>query len=318
MVTPINTIDHSEGYVAFSTSVDQAVQYREACLLLYEVHDAVGTIEQSCDGSAVNTSGSNLADVTDMVFGTAGSQAHTWWIVLINDMRTLVELDNVNTDTTPQQVRFYRASAPYNTDGSTTTKPTISIAGREFTSFTINIIPNATAVACGAAWWRSSSGCYWLGVKNSGDALYRVSIMGIEGGTDGDGETEFASGLYRVSGSSDALGSASLESSTSWQNSMAIAAGTVATTGGLLHCPVWAMGTNWTSGLVNGRAKFREVALGNNQSGTSGRYFGVIDDIRGCPPNLAFNAEDPLETGTHRLRTIGDIAIPVRAGTTDF
>lgn len=318
MVTPINTIDHSEGYVAFSSSVDQTVQYDEACLLLYQLHAAVGTIEQSCDGSAVNTSGSNIVNVTDMVHGTAASQAHTWWIALINDMRILVELDNANSDTTPQQIRMYRASAPYNTDGSTTTKPTISIAGREFTSFAINIIPNATPVACGAAWWRSSSGCYWLGVKNSGDALYRVSIMGIEGGTDGDGETDFASGVYRVSGTGDSLENASLTSSTNWQNSIAIAAGTIATAGGVLHCPIWSMGGNWTSGLVNGRAKFREIALANNQSTTSGRYFGVIDDIRGCPPNLAFNAEDPNETGTHRLRSIGDIAIPVRTGTPDF
>lgn len=317
MVTPVNTIDHSEGYVAFSSSVDQTVQYDEACLLLYQMHAAIGTIEQTCNGSAVNSSGSNISTTAHMVHGSAGSQAHTWWIVLIGDMRTLVELDNANSDTTPQQIRFYRASAPYNTDGSTTTKPTISIAGREFTSFTINIIPNATAVACGAFWWRSSSGCWVLGVKNSGDAFYRVGLLGIQGGTDGDGETDFASGIFRVSGAGDALGSASLESSTNWQNSMAIAAGTVATAGGILHSPVWSMGANWTAGLVNSRAKFREIALANNQTGSSGRYFGVIDDIRGCPQNLAFNAEDPLETGTHRLRTIGDIAVPLRAGTAD-
>lgn len=318
MVTPVNTIDHSEGYVAFSSSVDQAVQYDEACLQLHNLCDAVGTIEQSCDGSTVSTSGTNISTTAHMVHGTAASQAHTWWIVLIGDTRYLFELDNVNTDTTPQQIRVYKATAPYNTDGSTTTKPTISVAGREFTSATVNIIPNATATASGYFWWHNSAiGSFIFAVKNSGDAFYRVGICHFQGGTDGDSETDFANLLFLSSGATSRFTSTLLESASSYTSMGSIAAGTVSANVGIVTSPVWAVLSQATNGLAASRAKFRELTFGINSTGSSGRYFGVADDIRACPPNLVFNSEDPNETGTHRLRSLGAICVPLRTATAD-
>lgn len=321
MVTPINTIDHSEGYIPFSSSVDQTVQYDEAALALYWACEASGTIVQSCDGSAVNTSGSNIVDASDMVFGTAASQAHTWWIwqpFVGDDQYYLFELDNSNADTTPQQVRMYKATAPYNTDGSTTTKPTISIAGREFTSFTVNLIPHTSPVDSGYFWWASSSGCFVVAVRQSGDAFYRAAIAHFQGGSDGDGETAYAGAMFYSSGTTSRFTNTNFEATSSFLNSVAIAAGTaMGAAAAIMTCPLWLF-TNWSNGQTASRTKFRELTMGTAGTGTTGRYYGVIDDIRAGHPNLVFNSGDLNEAGTHRLRSLGGVLlVPLRVGTPD-
>src|SRR5262245_47530194 len=87
---------------AFSSAVDQAVQYREAWLSVWlGIVSLADAIVRTCNGVATSAT-NNILTTSDVVFGTAASQAHSWGIARFGVEYIVWEANGSNADTTPQ------------------------------------------------------------------------------------------------------------------------------------------------------------------------------------------------------------------------
>jgi len=304
---------------AFTSSSDQAVQYRQACYSLKTFLLSGGwTVERSSNGTTADGN-DNWDSVSDIVFGTEASQAHSWISLIAptgkgnpsggSNYRLLLNCDNSNADTTPQTLVFYIARGTY-TGGSTTTRPTIT--GVEDTALTINFIPWTTATGGSICTWYTDDGDVYVGHKADGDTFFRFFWMIRDDLVDSRGNyTMTMSGWTNAT--SDVVTLGNMTAGTNWRHLRADGSGP--STRALAHSIAFDL-NSWPSGAEgsSGRRYWRDVEiLANGSTSADARDMGLLVDVRGTPANTAwmiFDQDDDGASAPFEMFTIGDLVIP--------
>lgn len=323
---------------AFSSAVDQAVQYREAFYWFVEAHRLAGwTVVASSNGVVANAA-DNIASPADVVYGNA-AQARSWAVLQPPAAFwgyagapefgfLMVSAFNVNTDTTPQEIEARWVSdgtwdgAAYvvtaNPTANTATYP--GLTNTQFGSgFRTTFVPWAAPVAGYAAWWASDEGDVMFGIKAAGEIGWRCWYMAR---TYTDGEPQLGDGLHRptfygVSGVTAGGGAngTNLATTPSWigRSSDNISLGAIAA-----RSHSWNL-TSWTDGADQVRGMpATDILLFNNSSFGAARFFGRIVDIYGCAALAAQNEvqdgdADPIRLVCCRGSATGGLWLPVNA-----
>lgn len=294
----------------FSSTVDQQIQFREACYALKVLMVAAGwTVTLSSDGTTAGAA-DNWTSAAALEVNTTGSGA---WCVLTSPggwssstASILLYINNASADTTPQGFVVRGTNGSY-TGGSVSALPTASTA-ETAVSAAPQALGHTTAVDARYATWRSSRGDVALMVKTAGASTV-TNYIAVTSNADGNGGGQGSNRWWvtQTSGTSDAMSSSFMTSSsyTSSLTSGGAAAATTIVTGGL----PWAM-TSWTSGLdYAGETIFGVMEVGQN-SGTTGRQLGQVIDMYSVPTALAFGVLDDSESAqTQRRVVVGDVAV---------
>ena len=305
---------------AFSSSVDQAVQYREAFYTVFRVLvDAGWTVEFTSNGTVANSS-NNIASAADCVFGTNGSQSLAYAVLRAPtgfgnpsgaQFRLVLVANNSNADTTPQTFDIYGSFGTYSLHGTPLSNRPVAAAAEQSRTG-VNLIPWSSAQTGYISTWRNDQGAVWVGVKDgAGDEFDSGFAVVAEDTALGSNNAAF----YAVS--TLPFGSAALGTASNWRFFTDTAAAGSTTLG--MESTVWAWGS-WDSG-ANGATNepvLRPIDLGAQATGANGRFLGTITDILACPPGCAFNADDSTDFDAQIYRCAGDIWMPVTAASGSF
>lgn len=308
---PVNVL------VPFTSSVDQALQYKQiGYALIVAIRTLPGATRIFESNSVTASAAQNIASATDIVFAAEGV-AHSYAVYqLATDEYIVVNFTNAAGDATPQSVTLYKSTSAYTLTGTPTlTRPTPAVAGRENSAITWNMIPWAAAVAGDFTILTTSEGSLYCFVKANGGGAFIAWFFIHRSGTS-RGNFPIMIGASS-SASVDQVTWTILIASASWRASQtdgtAINLGVLSSNAALF--------SSWISGLdASGNVPKFSVVAGNNGSASAAqRYLGALTDVVGIPANVAFNAGDPADvTGTHRLRSFGDLMFPLLDGSADI
>lgn len=304
---PVNVL------INLGSSVDQQDQYRElSYALLTAIRALPGATRLQESNGTTASSAQNINSAADIVFAAAGS-AHSWALYELASGETIT-LDFVNAaaDPTPQLVNIYKSTSAY-AAGSTTGRPAAITVGRENSALAFNIVPWAAVVAGQYTWLRTAEGSLYFLVKQQGvGAFYSTFFIHRSGTSRGN----FSIAFYAASNASaDVLIAANLASTGNWRTSQED--GTASNTGqASSNAFPW---TSWNNGQDStGNVPRFGVVVGCNLV-ASPRYLGAMTDVVGIPGGSPINAQDPLDvSGTHRLRSFGDLMFPLLVGSGDI
>ena len=319
----------SPGQVAFSSAVDQADQYREAVYALINALRARGwTIPRSSNGTTASAA-DNIASKADIVFGTEASQAHTWAYLKPPvgkgapiggvEHTILINCNNSNADTTPQNVDLYLGKGTYvgGAGGTTTTKPTILAGGFEGAVKALNIIPWAAATAGKFSINSADDGDLFMTIKQ--DAISSIYAWFYVRDDLDNAVGNYVMTMHGSSSTSDQLTASGINNTANMRG--------LTTSGGAdlaameCNCLAWDGMGSFTAGKESNtnRVPFRDIEVTNDAAANS-RQLGIFQDLPGVPANAVFaefDTEDLLNTGgTPYLFVVGDVAIPVEANLT--
>lgn len=304
---PVNAL------ITLGSAVDQAAQYRELCYaLLVQVRALPGATRLQESNGTTASSAQNINSAADIVFAAAAS-AHSWALYSFASGETILfDFVNPSGDTTPQLVNIYKSTTTY-AAGSTTARPVASVAGRENSVLTLNIVPWTTATAGQYTWLRTSEGSLYFFVKQTGVSNVYVAFFIHRSGT---ARGAYPMAIFANSGvGSDVISGVNLVSGGLWRASQedGTAANTCLASSNAFTFTAWTSGQDSTSNVI----RF-SVVVGVNTAAAA-RYLGALTDVAGVPALTAFNAADALDvTGTHRLRSFGDLMFPLLEGTADI
>lgn len=303
---------------AFSSSVDQQVQYREALYNWINTFRIAGWTVVSSSNSVVAGAGDNIAAPADIVWGTGGGVPRSWVVLSppsafwgytapFEVMNLLIVAENTAADTTPQAIEFRMVTNGTYTGGSPTSNPTAS-GGVDSqpgaSTIRSTFIPWATPLTGNWASWASTQGDVVFGIKPDGVLGWRTWTMV---NSFADGEPQLGYGAYRPaifgigSTTNGAGGSGSaLSSSTNWGGgSRSFDNASLGATTAQSYA--WNF-TSWTSGTENTRGiPASEIFLGNNAAGSAARFFGRIVDFYGAPVSAPHNEVQDGDTDSIRL-----------------
>lgn len=292
----------------FSSTVDQQIQFREACYALKVLMVAAGwTVTLSSDGTTASAA-DNWTSAAALEINTTGSGA---WCVLTSPggwssstASILLYINNASADTTPQGFVVRGTNGSY-TGGSVSALPTASTAETAISS-SPQALGHTSAVDARYATWRSSRGDIALMVKTAGAATV-TNYIALTSNADGNGGGLGSNRWWvtQVSGTSDAMSSSFMGSFSTSLSSGGAASVTTVITGGL----PWSMSA-WTSGLdYSGETIMGVMEIGQN-SATTGRQLGQWIDMYSVPTALAFGVLDDSESAqTQRRVVVGDVAV---------
>lgn len=301
----------------FSSTVDQQIQFREACYALKALMVAAGwTVTLSSDGTTAGAA-DYWTSAAALEINTTGSGA---WCVLTSPggwssstASILLYINNASADTTPQGFVVRGTNGSY-TGGSVSALPTASTAETAISSAP-QALGHTTAVDARYATWRSSRGDVALMVKTAGAATV-TNYIALTSNVDGNGGGLGANRWWvtQVSGTSDAMSSSFMGSYSTSLSSGGAASVTTVITGGL----PWSM-ASWTSGLdYSGETIMGVMEIGQN-SATTGRQLGQWIDMYSVPTALAFGVLDDSESAqTQRRVVVGDVAVYVPTASLPF
>lgn len=300
---PVNVL------IDLASAVDQVDQYRELCFAVIEQIRLIPgyTRLQESNGTTASTA-QNINSASDIVFAAAGS-AHSWILGQFASGETIL-LDFINTagDTTPQTLNIYKSTTTY-AAGSTTARPVASVAGRESSLLAWNIVPWTSVVAGQYTWLRNSDGCLYFFVKQQGVSNFYGAFMILQSTT---ARGAYPMAIYaQATVGSDVLAYTQLNAGGNMRASQedGVAANTCIMTSNAFSFPIWANGQDSTGNVL----RF-SVLVGVNTSAAA-RYLGALTDVAAVPALTPFNGQDALDiTGTHRLRSFGDLMFPLLVG----
>jgi hypothetical protein len=293
----------------FSTTVDQQVQFREACYALKVLMVAAGwTVSRSSDGSTAGSS-DYWTSAAALEINTSGSGA---WVVLTSPVgwasataSVILYINNASADTTPQGMAIRGTTGTYSS-GSVSALPTASATETNVSS-TPNILGHTTVVDARYSTWRSSRGDIMMMIKTAGVSTV-TSFVAITSNADGNGggRGDNRWWITQTSNTSDALGSTFF--ATSYTSSLQSGGGAVVSTASYTGL-AWQM-TSWSSGLdYSGGTVFGVMEVSSNGV-SNGRQLGQWIDMYAVPTTLAFGTLDDAETAqTQRRVVVGDVAL---------
>jgi hypothetical protein len=313
----------------FSSTTDQAVQYRESVYALHRLLiDAGWVLISSCGkaggGSAVASAADNILSANDVVFGTVTTQALSHGAYRApraveadganfghpsggGDYYFMWYADNVNTDVTPNTIKTAISRATYTLPGSPTlNRPTT--VGPETTVIAWDICPWTAVVTGRFVTWRNSIGEIIFGGKVTGEGFFRtyLEIASPDGGV-GSNRLQFTA---LSSPTSDVVTSANF-ATTVWKGYRND--GTILSTQPISTCPLWTFASAWPNGQDElGRIpRMTQRGEVNGSTAAECRYFGRFVDRKGVPPLTPFNTVDDTDVNdTKRWRCIGDTMVP--------
>ena len=303
MVDPVRTPTFHGFDVAFTSQVDQQVQYREACFNHKEAFVAAGwTVIDSVNGTGSAPAGTDTWNTTSDIVFAAGGSNHSWCQLrspsgFLTDSETMdivLDCNNASPDTTPQQMELYCATTPVFSGGTATARPT---SAEETTVLTNgrNIIP-WTAVTSGR--WTSyytSRGDVWFGVKPEGILEWRhVNHLFSNDNSNGGGEGNKRFVLFgRSDASFDVFFSSTLVSAANYRGLSPAGTDQDSANGA---CTAWDV-TTWSGGIsAGGQTISAPIDIFFDQS-TRGRPLGTWPDMYGVPTSLTAGTLDDSETG---------------------
>lgn len=284
---------------AFSSAVDQQVQYQEALYNWIDTFRTAGWTVVRSSNSVTAGAGDNIASPADIVWGTGGSVRS--WVVLSPPAafwgyvtpweigNVLIAANETAGDTTPQVIEFRWVTNGTYTGGTTTANPTAS-GGTDTQPGSANIrstfIPWSTPVAGNWASWASTQGDVVFGIKQDGQIGWRTWAMVCSFAS---GEPQLGYGNFRPAifgiGSPTAGGAASggaLASTTNWSaggRSFANASLTSLSAASYAwNFSSWTGGAEFTRGIPAS-----EIFLANNTASDVARFIGRIVDFYGSP-----------------------------------
>jgi hypothetical protein len=309
---------------AFSSSSDQAVQFREMFLAVWNLFIAAGwTPTRSSNGTTAGA-GNNITTTGDVVLGTANfgtrvlTLSPTWgvlrspagWLSSGGLIEILFVVNNTDPDTTPQTAPIVCCSGTYS-GGDINTLP--SFTGVETAVLTSgdDIIPWTTVQTGRYATWRSSRGDVKFGVKVEGTAQWRhfqLITSQVTGDGGGQGNNRFGMFAFSSAGA-NVLTRANLSNAGNWAG---FDTGGAFTDSPLLDTSIASGTASWTNGLdFTGETISVPFDMFANFA-TRGRYLGTVVDITACPL-IAFGIVDDAETSQvqRRVATGGGVWIYV-------
>lgn len=293
----------------FSSTVDQVVQFQEACYALKVLMVAAGwAVSRSSDGTTAGAA-DYWTSAAALEVNTSGSGA---WCVLTSPAgwasataSVLLYINNSSADTTPQGFVVRGTTGTYSS-GTTSALPTAS-ATETAVSTSANILGYTTAVDARYGTWRSSRGDVMFAIKTAGVSGFTsfIAITSNAAGN-GGGRGDNRWWIMQAASTTDVLATSFF--STGYVMSLASGGGAAlgVTPGTAL---AWEMSA-WTSGLdYSGETVMGIVELGLNGS-SNGRQLGQWIDLYAVPTGLAFGTLDDAETAqTQRRFVAGDVAL---------
>ena len=294
----------------FSSTVDQQIQFREACYALKVLMVAAGwTVTLSSDGATAGAT-DYWTSAAALEINTTGSGA---WCVLTSPAgwasataSVLLYINNASADTTPQAMTIRGTTGTYS-GGNATTLPTAS-ALETAISATPNILGHVSAVDARYGTWRSSRGDVMFAAKTAGTSGFTAFIAITSNAVgNGGGRGDNRWWITQITNTSDCLTRAAL---TSGSYTGSLASGGSAVGPVLMAAGVAWSATSWTSGLdYSGETVMSIVEATTNETAT-GRQLGQWIDTYAVPTALAFGTLDDAETAQAQRRVcVGDIAI---------
>lgn len=306
---------------AFSSAVDQAVQYREGLFALkQQLVAAGGVVELSCNGTVADTA-DNWASAADVVFGTATSQPMAYVVIRKPDAwgtppttaareRILLVANNSNADATPQTIDTYRSPGAYSLVGTPLQNRPTTAAG-EVSRTTFNFIP--WAAPTGGYWncWRTTDGDLYFGIKQAGSPNFRMWLHWVAPSVTGVGAHRGVSFGNTQASDLQVLTWANLGALGNWRGFTA--AGAIITSGVLASSPasnmsLWPGGAESTTGAVpniDAHLNTNVVTVGQQ------RYFGLWPDVFGAPDGAPFNEVIDGDPDAIRLVCLGALWLPI-------
>jgi len=310
--------------VAFTSQVDQQVQYREACFALKQLLVAAGwVVERSSD--SVSAANSDLWLTAANVVWAAAASAHSWitlvspvgWLPNSGQVRILMDCNNAAPDTTPQQMQTFFQAASYGAGGTNTTRP--PAVGTETTANINgdNIIPWVSPLAGRYTTWRTARGDVMMIVKLQGTLQARWAFIlssndNLSGG--GEGDNRFFC-FTNDSASVDVLPASLLGNTTYWKG---LDPGATVADPPNAQSTAWSI-SNWTGGISGGGQTIAVPIDMFADIAARGRPLGSLVDVYAVPTSLPAGELDDAETGqTFRRICIGDVMLYVPTASLPF
>lgn len=292
---------------AFSSAVDQQVQFREAVFNLKATFVNAGwTVVRSSNATVIDGSDNWTTDA-DVVLGTSGNGS---WIVFRSPVGWIPNSEQIelllfvnDTGANPQTAPIQICPQGYR-NGSTTALPTAN--GSQTTVLTLgdDVIPWSAIPANNGRWtsWYTSRGDVMFGVKEETIDFFRFFTL-ITGNVDadggGDGDQRWA--LFASTSTVNIFGGSGAHlSSGRWR-------GTIPSGDSFPTTEPATVSTNinsWVLGLdIDGATLDTKMTLWID-SAVDGRYLGRWVDVFAAPVNLPFGTLDTSE-GAQDPRRVG-------------
>lgn len=307
---------------AFNSAVDQGDQYEQLGLAYVNtfVTGASWTVERSSDGTTAGA-GNNITTQADIVWGDAGLDAHSWIVLRPptgkgnpsggGQMGIIIDWSESDTDTTPQSIEIFVGHGPLATNGSTTTRATLTT---EDQTMALNVIPWAAATAGSYVTWTNSNNDVLLGVKQNGNNFFEAFNIYASDPDNATGNNTLW--VFGQSSTVDVVTATNMTSSALYRNMLGDAS-PAATAVGMIGVSFEL--TNWTNGQNSDSSTvpWRDIELASN-SGTAGnaRHLGLFRDVLCAPNNTPFNTLDQNDDGAsspYEWRSIGALVVPSNA-----
>lgn len=312
--------------VSFTSSVDQTIQYQEAVFQLIDgLRDCGWTDARGSNsvntGDASDYANGRITQASEVVFGTEASQVHSWVAMFPptgkgnpgggGEHTILINCNNANTDTTPQNVDLYLARGTYvgGANGTTTTRPSILAGGFELSVFAWNIIPWTSATAGSHCHWTTDDGDFLIAIKQDGTQAFYSYWTIYDDPINARGNYTMHS--HGNSTTSDIFTSSSIVAG---GHRGMNTAGSAAVTSITPASIAWSAMTSFTNGQESStsRVPMRDIEVTAN-NGSADRLFGLWPDVVGVPANTGWNdfdTEDIEASAPMVFRAIGDIMVP--------
>jgi hypothetical protein len=302
---------------SWSSSVNNTVlgatqidKYKDAFLKLHVAIKAAGhTVSFSSNGVTADAN-DNIASASDVVFGTEGSQAHSYVVYQLkpgfNGNSTgylLIDCDEPNTETSPQNLDFYSSISPYSLDGTPLVNRPVT-AGSEETILTRNLIGSTANDPHTIHYGFSTIGDLWFCCSRdgTGDADFGFLMCSLTGG---EGVNQFV--IYAAS--TNAFKATSFASS----SIMVFYVDNAVASSPLMTSLAFDF-TNWSAGrTTSGKPVSYPIALASNSSTQARPVGGVVDIRAAAPDNISNEVFDDEDSDALRLVSISDLWVPMQS-----
>jgi hypothetical protein len=310
--------------VAFSSQVDQQVQYREACFAVKTLFTSASwVVERACD--SVSVASSDLWLTAANVVNAAAGSAHSWitmvspvgWLPNSGQIRVTLDCVAPTPDTTPQIMQVFFQAASYGATGSITARP--PAVGTETAALIngSNIIPWTTVVAGRYTTWRTARGDVMMMIKPQGTLEARWAfILRSNDDTDGGGEGDNRFYFFaHDSSSATVMTSVNMASTSSCRG---LSPGGSNADVPTAESSIWSV-SSWTGGISGGGQTVAVPIDLYSDVAVRGRPLGSLIDIYAIPTSLPAGTLDDAETAqTFRRICIDDVLVYVPTASLPF
>lgn len=310
--------------VAFTSQVDQAVQYREAIFAAKTAFLAAGWAVERCSDSVSAASSDLWLTAANIVNAAAGS-AHSWivmvspigWLPNSGQIRVTLDCIAPTPDTTPQLWQVYFQNASHGATGTNTDRP--PAVGTETAILTVgqDIIPWPTAVAGRYTTWTTARGDVMMIIKPQGVMEARFAFI-LTANTDTDGGGEGDNRFYFFAHDSNTAGILTAANLGNTSACRGLSPGGSNADASAAESSIWNV-TLWSGGISGGGQTVAvPIDLYANVA-VRGRPLGSVIDIYAVPTTLPAGTLDDAETGqTYRRICMDNVMIYVPTASLPF